>query len=112
MKNGRFAILGIVLAATLIAPAVFAYDDPDDASVGAKAKSSITSCRAYASSFRSQGPLQDKIDFQNRFGSPLDTNVSIDVEDDNINEYSFDALTKIVLECQGSVCRARCVSKF
>jgi hypothetical protein len=109
----KSSILIIVLAfAVLSGFSIYAYDDPDTPSIQDKAKASIQNCRAFAAGFQSQGTLEDRRDFQSRFGSPVEINAPLDVDDDSVADYTFDAFTTITLDCADNKCRCRCRPKY
>lgn len=109
----KYTILLIVsILAVLVGSILYAYDDPDTPSIQDKAKASIQNCRAFAAGFRSQGTLEDRGDFQSRFGSPVEINAPLDADDDSVADYTFDAFTIITLDCADNKCRCRCRPKY
>jgi hypothetical protein len=112
MKGRNIFIGGVVLLLPFIfVIALHAFDDPDYPSFEANRKAGMDDCRTYADNFRSQGWLDDKAAFQDRFGSPVRVNEPIDAQE-QVLDFLYNNYTKITLDCSGDSCGARCSPRF
>lgn len=61
--------------------------------------------------FKNRDFLSDKFDLEQKLGPPMEVNTS-DYSEDYVVEYSYDAYTKLILDCADGTRDCRCKPKY